>query len=76
MPLLNRQPPWIRDPSRPPSRRPLPSTRQAKARKQRMAQLELQRKAEVPLTDMEQMKAEAKVEMGTTNPYPNPQHQP
>ena len=41
-----------------------------------MAQLELQRKAEVPLTDMEQMKAEAKVEMGTTHPYPNPQPQP
>ena len=32
----------------------------AKARKQRMAELEMQRKAEVPLTDIEQAKMEAK----------------
>ena len=33
----------------------------AKARKQRMAELEMQRKAEVPLSDIEQAKAAAKV---------------
>ena len=32
----------------------------AKARKQRMAELEMQRKAEVPLSDIEQAKVEAK----------------